>query len=126
MGGEGSPFPFGPTCFFHGVRILCLCDASPHGGMTPEILRKVSMRLDELNIFSREAGKIPVLLFDGDGTPFGLPFLKYINNDRYIWYPVIGVPFGMHKWQLGDSKEQNGKCKELTYDKKDELHQKKH
>jgi len=32
----------------------------------------------------------------------------YINNDEMKWHAAIGIPYGMHLWQVGDSSEQNG------------------
>ena len=53
----------------------------------------------------------PFVLFDGHGSRFGLPFLRYINNPGHEWVVCIGVPYGTALWQVGDSEQQNGNYK---------------
>jgi hypothetical protein len=53
----------------------------------------------------------PFLLLDGHGSRFQLPFLDYITAEETKWTVCIGVPYGMHVWQVSDSSEQNGAFK---------------
>ena len=75
--------------------------------ITYTILKEALETLDCLGIFLRENGIKPMLLVDGHGSRFQLPFLEYINNVDHKWLCCIGVPYGLALWQMGDSKEQN-------------------
>jgi len=85
-------------------KIPCLTLWSKKGGITSEILINVLRTLDETQIFDedRENGVKPLMLVDGHGSRFELPFLRYISNDTHEWTVVIGVPYGIALWQVGD------------------------
>ena len=109
--GKNKRFPGGPTCTHRGIDIPCLCEWTENGSVTSDILRKILNVLDELQVFDRTIGITPVVLLDGHGSRFQLPFLQYINNPEHLWAVIIGVPYGTLLWQVGDSKEQNGSYK---------------
>ena len=53
----------------------------------------------------------PFLLLNGHRSHFEEEFHEFVNSPEYKWKVCIGVPYGMHLWQVGDSKEQNGSFK---------------
>lgn len=71
--------------------------------------------MDELDLFPRENNK----------QPFNLDFLKYIRDDNHPWSVVIGLPYGTHLWQVGDSHAQNGNYKHYEQQFKDILFKEK-
>lgn len=99
----------GPTCHYRGVDVPCFVCCSPHGGITSELLVEMLKVMDGLNLFPRVNGKRPMLLLDGHQSRLQLPFLQYIRDND--WCVCIGVPYGTHWWQVGDSSEQNGSYK---------------
>jgi hypothetical protein len=104
-----------PTCTFRGKEIPALVAMTKKGSMTSEILAKVPDRLDELDVFPRtEGGPLPFCLFDAHDSRLQVPFLEKVNKKMFgkpMWKVCIGLPNGTSKWQLGDSKEQNGSWK---------------
>jgi hypothetical protein len=110
--GKGCLLPGGPECQFRGKTVPCYTTASPHGGITGEILTDLLRFMDSLELFPRtENGPRPVLLLDGHNSRFDLAFLQYVNDPKTKWFVVIGLPYGTHVWQVGDSSEQNGALK---------------
>jgi hypothetical protein len=91
--------------------VPCLIQYSPHGGITPTILTNCLRRMDELNLFPRVDNKKPFLLLDGHDSRFDLQFLSYIRDPNHPWSACIGLPYGTHLWQVGDSNAQNGNYK---------------
>jgi cation transport regulator ChaC len=93
--------------------------------MTSEILAMVLQRLDDLGVYERvEGGPIPFGLFDAHDTRLQVPFLEKANtklHDRPMWKICIGLPNGTSKWQVGDSKQQNGCWKMSMTREKDKL-----
>ena len=73
--GPGKRYPGGPTCNFQGKDIPCLIRWSPKGSITSEILVDIISTLDHLEVFDRSTGRKPVLLVDGHGSRFEMPFL---------------------------------------------------
>jgi len=59
--------------------------------MTSEIIKNVIKTLDTLEIFDRLTGISPVLLLDGHGSRFQLPFLQYINDNAHKLAVLTGV-----------------------------------
>ena len=53
----------------------------------------------------------PFLLLDGHRSHFEEEFLEFVNSPEHKWKVCISIPYGMHLWQVGDSKEQNGSFK---------------
>ena len=108
--GLGKRFPGGPTCHYKGHNVPCLHRWSKKGVITTDILVDILKALNERHIFDedRENGVKPLLLVDGHGSRFELPFLRHISDEVYEWTVVIGVPYGTTIWQVGDSPEQNG------------------
>ena len=109
--GPNKSFPDGPTCTLRGKQIPALVTCSPKGGITSEILTESFKRLDDLGIYERTPTLRPMALFDARDSKPQVLFLKYINDDAHCWTFCIGLPNGTHKWQVGDSKEQNGSYK---------------
>jgi hypothetical protein len=105
----------GPRCMFRNKSVPCLIQYSPHGGVTPAILTNCLKQMDQLNLFPRENGKVPFLLLDGHDSRFSLDFLRYIRSEGegedHKWCCCIGLPYGTHLWQVGDSPAQNGNYK---------------
>lgn len=92
---------------FRGKTVPCYTTASPHGGITGE------------------NGPRPVLLLDGHNSRFNLAFLQYINDPSTKWFVAIGLPYGTHVWQIGDSSEQNGSFNNAFYEALDILFEEK-
>ena len=109
--GPGKSFPGSPTCMFRGKTIPALVTCSKKGSITYNILRTAFDRLDELQVYDRKEGITPMALFDAHDSRLQVPFLRYVNSADHLWKFCIGLPNGTHKWQVGDSKQQNGMCK---------------
>ena len=62
-----------------------------------------------------------MVLFDAYDSRLQVPFLQYINDEKHLWKFCIGLPNGTPKWQVGDSRQQNGRWKIEWYKEKDEL-----
>jgi hypothetical protein len=104
-------FPMIKTCHFDSKDVPFFVCCSKNGPITTHILEMMIKRMDDLNLFHRY-GPLrlpdPFILTDGHGSRFDLPFLEYIDNDDHKWTTCTGRPCGTNKWQVGDSKEQNG------------------
>jgi hypothetical protein len=110
--GAGKLMPGGPTCMFRDKEVPCYITATPHGGITGEILTDCLRVMDDLDLFPRVAGgPTPVLLIDGHQSRFDLDFLAYIHDKDHLWVVCLGLPHATHYWQVGDSSEQNGAYK---------------
>ena len=94
---------------------------SPKGGIASELLKGALERTDLLDLFPRtQGGPVPLLLSDGHGSRFQLPFMRCIDDEERKWKVCTGVPNGAAHWQAGDSPEQNGSWKmATTRDKRD-------
>ena len=101
----------GPKCSHNGKEIPCFYGASPHGGITGQMLADMLKFLDERNVYERSDNLKPFLLLDGHNSRFSLEFLSYINDEAHEWVVCIGVPYGTHIWQVADSCELNGTMK---------------
>ena len=120
--GPGKAMAGGPTCNFRGKEVPCFIDCSPKASITSQMLADMLAAIDGLGIYNREeGGPIPFLLLDGHHSPLELPFLEYINNKEHEWMVCIGVPYGTHLWQVGDSSQQNGSFKMWVYKIKGEF-----
>ena len=132
--GVDKYFPYGPSCWVDGKEIPCYVRCSENGSITSEILTDILKHIDSFNIFDRREAT-PFLLLDGHGSRFGLDFLEYVNpppqeepvapEDDHSWTVSIGTPYCTDKWQVADSKEQNGQHKNETKYQKQMVIQKK-
>ena len=113
-------YPQGPVCHFCGVRIPAIVTCSEDGGINADILTDCLRYLDKLGIYDRSIA-IPMLICDGHQTRFNLVFMKYTNTKATRWNGAIGVLYGTHIWQVGDSEEQNRTYKMMTYDAQSKL-----
>jgi hypothetical protein len=111
----------GLSCMYKNTIVPCLVQYSGHGGITPTILTNCLRKMDLLQLFPRENGKKPFLLLDGHDSRFDIEFLKYIRDDNHPWSVCIGLPYGTHLWQVGDSNAQNGNYKHFEREYKDIL-----
>jgi hypothetical protein len=113
--GPGKALLGAPTCTFRGKEAPALVAMTKKGSMTSEILAKVLDRLDGLGVYPRpERGPIPFCLFDTHDSRLHVPFREKVNQKMFgrpMWKVCIGLPNGTSKWQVGDSKEQNGSWK---------------
>ena len=117
-GGVGKRFPGGPSCMFRGVLVPALMTCTSKGSITSDILTAAFKRLDDLGVYQRTSNLKPFALFNAHDSRLQVPFLRYINTPPHRWIFCIGLPNGTHKWQVGDSKEQNGSCKIEWYREK--------
>jgi hypothetical protein len=122
--GVDKYYPYGPTCFPYGKEVETYVTCSENGSITSEILRDALKHIDSKLTFDRTEGT-PFLLLDGHGSRFQLPFLDYINTEENKWTVCIGVPYGTHIWQVGDSSQQNGAFKQALTVRKEEVMRKK-
>jgi hypothetical protein len=113
--GKDKVLQGGPTCFCNGKEMPCFVGSSENASITSEMLAAMLETMDLRKIFNRNDGKLPVLLLDGHQSRVRLPFLKYVNDDAHRWKVCLGVPYGTHLWQVGDSNEQNGAFKTAIY-----------
>jgi hypothetical protein len=122
---KGSVAGGGPVFHFRGKDVPCFIQYSPHGGVTPSNLVNCLQRMDELNLFPRVDNKLPFLLLDGNDSRFDVKFLEYICDINHKWACCIGLPYGTHLWQVGESKARNGNYKHFEQQFKDILVQQK-
>jgi hypothetical protein len=106
----------GPICRFRGKDVPCFVCHSPKGSITSDLLVQMIKALDDLEVFRNNDGLRPLLLLDGHPSHLQLPFLEHIMSPKHYWHVYIGVPYGTHLWQVGDSSEQNGSYKMATAD----------
>jgi hypothetical protein len=98
----------GSQCNFNEVDVACFCCCSENGSINANLLVEMLKTMDSLKVFDRSDKVSPFLLvLDGHGSRFELPFLQYINNPLTHWNVCVGVPYGTLYWQVGDSSEQN-------------------
>ena len=109
--GKGNVLPFGPECIFRGKRVPCLIQWSKHGGVTATILTNCLRHMDKLELFQRTDSLKPFILLDGHSSRFDLELVDYIRDKEHPWSVCIGLPYGTHIWQVGDSPQQNGNFK---------------
>jgi hypothetical protein len=75
-----------------------------------DILRDAFKKIDVALTFDRTEA-MSFLLLDGHRSCFQPPFLDYITVEDMKWTVCIGVPYGTHVCQVGDSSKQNGAFK---------------
>ena len=119
--GEEYAMRGGPKCLFKNKQIPCFVGASPQACITSEMLAEMLAAMDSYDVFDRSEGKKPFLLLDRHHSRFELPFLDYIVNPKHEWQVCIGVPYGTHLWQVGDSEAQNGSFSIAITKAKEEL-----
>ena len=83
--GKGKVFPGTPKCTFRGKEVDSLVTCSPKGSITSEILKQIFERLDDLGVYERTEGRVPMALFDAHDSRLQVPFLRYINNKKHLW-----------------------------------------
>ena len=109
--GPEKAFPGAPVCIFRGKDVPAIVTCTKKGGITSGILRAAFKRMDDIGLYDRTEGRTPMALFDAHDSRLQVEFLQYVNNPAHLWKFCIGLPNGTHKWQVGDSKEQNGSYK---------------
>ena len=119
--GDGKLLPGAPTCRVNGTSVPPRLYTTKHGGVTGEIILDSLKAFDELNIFDRSTGKIPVLLVDGHLSRLHLELLEYIEQPDTRWIIVFGVPYGTNFWQQADAKQCLGVFKRVWTIEKDLL-----
>ena len=84
--------------------------------------------MDDLKLFPRGPGlPTPFFLCDVHSSRLQLPFLEYITDNAHPWVVCLGLPNATHFWQVGDSKQQNGRCKkEIVLAKRNIIRQRMH
>ncbi len=92
--------------------------------VTSEILRDALRKIDTIHTFNRTEAT-PFLLLDVHGSCFQLLFLDHITAEETKWTVCVGVPYGMHVWQVGDSSKQNGAFKKAITMAKQSILEKK-
>jgi hypothetical protein len=107
MTGKGKVYPFGPECVFRGKVVPCLTEWSKHGGINSTILTNCLRHTDALDLFERSNNLKPFVLLDGHSSRFDLEVVNYIRDEEHPWSVCIGLPYGTHIWQVGDSPQQN-------------------
>ena len=115
--GPGKYFPMGPRCIVDGKKVPCYCDCSPNGSMNSTILTRILAKMDRLGISKRGVDDdgtkfYPPIIVDGHISRMGLPFLKYVNDDKHRWGAGLCCPYGTSKTQFHDNEKQNAgfKC----------------
>lgn len=93
---------------FRGKEIPGLITCSPKGSISSSILETAFARLDDLGVYKRTPSLKPFALFDAHDSCLNVPFLRYVDDPTHQWVFCIGLPNGTHKWQVRESKEQNG------------------
>ena len=117
--GPGKYLPGGPVCTYKGKEIPAMIRCQESGSVTSEIFVDALKTLDLFDVFPRNTGVSPFLLLDGHSSRLQTPFLRYINTPEDHYVTCIGVHYGTALWQVGDSKEQNGKFNmAMSYEKR--------
>ena len=111
-------FPGGQQYTNQGKKYRVSVRGQIKGSMTSEILQTVFKTLGTLKIFDWSTSITPVMLFYWYDSRLQLTLLEYINNVEHPWAAIIGVPYDISLWQVGDSKEQNGAYKMVLARKK--------
>jgi hypothetical protein len=112
----------GPSCTYKGKEIPCFVGCSPNSSITSQMLADMLALIDSSGACNCDGGLTSFRLLDGHHSRFGLPFLKYIHDNKNQWTCCIGVPYGTHLWQVADSFHMNGFFKsKLTKAKRDLL-----
>lgn len=62
-----------------------------------------------------------MIVLDGHGSRFELPFLEHVTHENHHWVCCVGAPHGTHIWQVGDASELNGTLKVIWCRVKGEL-----
>lgn len=106
--GDEKAMSGGPRCMYNGKEIPCFTGCSPKASITSKLLADMMEALDKQACFDRSNGSKPFLLLDGHHSRLELSFLDYIVDPDHEWVVCIGVPYGTHLWQVGDSEAQNG------------------
>jgi hypothetical protein len=85
--GANKKFPFGPKCTCKGKIVDCWVEYTEHDRITSELLADMLRKIDSYKVFDEDrANDIhPVLLLDGHGSRFGVPFLRYTMSQRHTW-----------------------------------------
>ena len=83
--GPGKYFSYGPAYHYNGKTIPCATFVLDGGDITAEILVKILMILNKLEVFPRVDSAIPFILLDGHLTWLDFLFLVYINNLGRKW-----------------------------------------
>jgi hypothetical protein len=111
--GANKKFPFGPKCTYKVKVVDCWVVYTEHGSIASELLADMLQKIDSYKLFDDDwaNGVRPVLLLDGHGSRFEVPFLRYTMSKKHKWYHCIGTPWGSGFWQVGESEEQNGSGK---------------
>ena len=104
--GDDKLYPMDPMCTYLGYDVPCLITCTESGLITSTILHDCLHHINKHVQWPE--GQCPALLLDGHQSRFEQDFLTYINNDETKWHAAIGVLYGTHLWQVGDSSEQNG------------------
>jgi hypothetical protein len=99
----------------HGIDLPCFIGSSPSASIISVMLAAMLETINQRQVFNLSNGNLPMLLLDGHQSGLELPFLKYIKDKAHLWKVCLGVPYGTHLWQVGDSSEQNGYFKMALY-----------
>jgi hypothetical protein len=83
--GPGKRYPGAPTCQFHGKTVPPFVCCRPKGGITSKLLKAMLEQMDSLDLFSCvQGGPLPfLLLLDGHGSQFQLPFMQYVHDKEH-------------------------------------------
>lgn len=109
---NGQAMQGGPVCNFNGKDVPCFVATSPVGFLNSQILTDICTMLDDIGVYDRSHGVLPLLLMDGHNTTLDLPFLDYVRNDNHKWMVCCGLPRDTHLLNVAASQEFNGSFKE--------------
>jgi hypothetical protein len=83
--GANNKFPFGPNFTYKGNGVDCWVGYGEHGSIISELLTDMLPNRDSFKVFDQDRanGVHPVLLIDGRGSRFEVPFLRYTWSKRH-------------------------------------------
>jgi hypothetical protein len=81
------------------------------GSITTEELTLMLEYRDELGLIDRSDGIYTMIILDVHISRMMGPFLEYVNNPKHRRSAILGIPYGTHLWQVGDSVDKNGAFK---------------
>ena len=73
--GPGKSFPGAPVCIFRVKEVPSIVTCTKKGGITSGILRAAFKRMDDISLYDRMEGRIPMALFDSHNSQLQVEFL---------------------------------------------------
>jgi len=107
-GGIDKYCTFGPNCTYLGKKIPTFVSHSENGSITSKILASVMKHLDDHATIDHSEATL-FLLVNGHGSPFGLEFLRYVNDPDGQFALVFLTAWTCGRWETVHNKMEHWK-----------------